>query len=104
MNNKEKNQLETLSLAYKTLEMNYMEKYVENDKLKSENAELTSKYRQLELALFTVVRNFKVLPVGLRLGKTKKEITDMTLETIEKIKQSINYNAVEELIKENKND
>lgn len=74
------------------------------EELESENAKLTSKSRQLELTLFMVVRNFKVLPVGLELGKTNKEITDMTLETIEKIKQSINYNAVEELIKENNNE
>ena len=74
------------------------------EELESENAKLTSKSRQLELTLFTVVRNFKVLPVGLSLGKTQKEITDMTLQTIEKIKQSINYNAVEELIKENRNE
>lgn len=67
-------------------------------RLESENAELTSKYRQLELTLFTVVRNFKVLPVGLSLGKTKKEITDMTFATIEKIKQSIDYTAVEKLL------
>lgn len=41
--NEEKNQLETLSLAYKTLEMNYREKCVENDKLKSENAALRAR-------------------------------------------------------------
>ena len=70
----------------------------ESEQLKAENAELTSKYRQLELTLFTVVRNFKVLPVGLSLGKTKKEIADMTFATIEKIKQSIDYNAVEKLL------
>ena len=72
--------------------------------LEDENEELTRNARQLELTLFTVVRNFKVLPVGLKLLKTNKEITDMTLETIEKIKQLINYNAVEELIKESKDD
>lgn len=66
--------------------------------LQAENAELTSKSRQLELVLFTVVRNFKVLPVGLSLGKTQKEITDMTLETIEEIKKTIDYNSVEKLI------
>lgn len=69
-------------------------------KLTAENAELTRKTRELELTLFMVVRNFKVLPVGLRLGKTQKEITDMTLKTIEEIKKAIDYNAVEALIKE----
>lgn len=67
-------------------------------RLEAENAELTSKSRQLELVLFTVVRNFKVLPVGLSLGKTQKEITDMTLETIEEVKKTIDYNSVEKLI------
>lgn len=70
--------------------------------LQAENAELTRKARQLELTLFLVVRNFKVLPVGLNLRKTQEEITDMTLETIEKIKQSIDYNSIENLFKEKK--
>lgn len=70
--------------------------------LEAENAELTRKARQLELTLFLVVRNFKVLPVGLSLRKTQEEITDMTLETIEKIKQSIDYNSIENLFKEKK--
>ena len=74
----------------------------EFEHLEAENAKLTSKSRQLELVLFTVVRNFKVLPVGLSLGKTQKEITDMTLETIEEIKKAIDYNSVEKLIKEKK--
>ena len=74
--------------------------FLKQDKIYSSLAELTIKSRQLELTLFMVVRNFKVLPVGLRLGKTQKEITDMTLKTIEEIKKSIDYNAVEALIKE----
>lgn len=47
MTNEEKNQLETLSSAYKTLEMNYREKCVENDKLKSENAKLREQISQM---------------------------------------------------------
>lgn len=80
----------------------YAAQYIEE--LQDENAKLKSKFHKLELTLFLVVRNSSVLPTGLSLGKTNKEITDMTLETIEKIKKSINYNSVEELIKENKND
>ena len=74
------------------------------EELESENAEITRKARELELALFLVVRNSKVLPIGLRLNKSNQEITDMTLETVEKIKESINYDAVEKLIKGEQDD
>lgn len=53
---------------------------------------------ELEAALFTVVRNSMVMPVGLRLGKSKQEITEMTFATIEEIKKAIDYDAVKKLM------
>lgn len=50
---------------------------------------------ELELTLFMVVRNSAVLPLGLHLKKTEKEITDKTFETIECIKKQIDYKAAE---------
>lgn len=53
---------------------------------------------ELEAALFTVVQNSMVMPVGLRLGKSKREITEMTFATIEEIKKAIDYDAVKKLM------
>lgn len=81
-------------------------------RLEAENAALMNKARQqdeqlkatvsemekCEAALFTVVRNSMVMPVGLRLGKSKREITEMTFATIEEIKKAIDYDAVKKLM------
>lgn len=53
---------------------------------------------ELEAALFTVVRNSMVMPVGLRLGKSEREIAEMTFATIEEIKKAIDYEAVKKLM------
>lgn len=44
-----------------------------------------------------VVRNSKVLPAGIKLGKTEKEITDMTKETIKSLEKMINFERAKEL-------
>ena len=53
---------------------------------------------ELEAALFTVVRNSMVMPVGLRLGKSKREIAEMTFATIEEIKKAIDYDVVKKFM------
>lgn len=53
---------------------------------------------ELEVILFAVIRNSMVMPVGLRLGKSKREITEMTFATIEEIKKAIDYDAVKKLM------
>ena len=57
-----------------------------------------SEMEKCEAALFTVVRNSMVMPVGLRLGKSKREITEMSFATIEEIKKAIDYDAVKKLM------
>jgi hypothetical protein len=52
---------------------------------------------KLKLMLFMVVRNSKVLPVGMKLNKTEKEISDKTKETIEEIEKMINFEKAREL-------
>lgn len=46
---------------------------------------------KLKLMLFMVVRNSKVLPIGMKLNKTEKEITDMTKETIKELEKMIDF-------------
>lgn len=52
---------------------------------------------RLELTLFMVVRNSKVLPTGIKLGKSEKEISDMTKDTIKELKKVINFDRAKEL-------
>lgn len=49
-----------------------------------------------KLMLFMVVRNSKVLPVGLKLNKSQKEITDKTKETIKELEKSIDFRKAKE--------
>lgn len=50
-----------------------------------------------KLTLFMVVRNSQVLPTGMRLGKSEKEITDMTKKTIKELEKMIDYEKAKEI-------
>ena len=52
---------------------------------------------KLRLMLFMVVRNSQVLPTGMKLNKTEKEITDMTKQTIKELEKMINFDKAREL-------
>lgn len=52
---------------------------------------------KIKLMLFMVVRNSQVLPVGIKLNKSEKEITDKTKETIKEIEKMINFEEAREL-------
>ena len=51
-------------------------------------------------ALFLILRNNRVLPLGLRLGKSMPEINEMTYGTMENIVDAINHEQVEKIIAE----
>lgn len=48
--------------------------------------------------MFLAVRNTTVLPKGLLLGKSEKDISAMTLATIEEMKKKADFNTIETLI------
>lgn len=56
-----------------------------------------SEEEKIKLMLFMVVRNSKVLPAGIKLHKTEKEITDVTKETIKELENMINFERAKEL-------
>lgn len=56
-----------------------------------------SKEEKLKLMLFIVVRNNQVLPDGIKLNKTEKEITEMTKKTITELEKMIDFEKVKEL-------
>lgn len=66
--------------------------------MKNEGIEKVKKENEkLKLILFMVVRNSQVLPVGMKLKKTEKEITDKTKETIKELEKMINFEKAKEL-------
>ena len=56
-----------------------------------------SEEEKIKLMLFMVVRNSQVLPAGIKLHKTEKEITDKTKETIKELENMINFERAKEL-------
>ena len=59
-----------------------------------------SEEERFKLALFMVIRNFKVMPVGLQLGKNEKEINQMSVSTMIEILNMINYEKAKEMFEE----
>ena len=51
-----------------------------------------------KLTLFMVIRNSKILPKGLELGKTSKEINKMTIDTMNECINMIDYNIAKKII------
>lgn len=61
-----------------------------------EKEEILNKMKnKYKLALFAVIRNSAVMPTGLKLGKTKDEINQMSYETLCEILSKIDYSKVE---------
>ena len=58
---------------------------------------MMSRYEKFKLALFMVIRNSKVLPKGLELGKSEKEINKMTIDTMGAVMDMIDYDLAEKM-------
>ena len=58
-----------------------------------------SELEKYKLMLFMTVRNSAVLPKGLELGKTEKEISKMTIETMKSVETMIDFRRAKELYK-----
>lgn len=55
-----------------------------------------SQEEKYKLALFAVVRNSTVMPQGVKLGKTMREINTMTVVTMANIMDSCNFERLKE--------
>lgn len=60
----------------------------------NEVADTLEKYEKYKLALYKVIKNNQVLPTGYMLGKTHKEIIDMSKETMEKLLELLDFEHV----------
>ena len=64
-----------------------------------EVAALKSELEKTKCLLFVAVRNTTVLPKGLLLGKSEKEIAQMTLATIKEMEKKVDFALIKEIIK-----
>ncbi len=81
---------------YKKLQEEFQQADHECERLE-EREEILNKYK---LALFMVIRNSMVMPQGIKLGKTDKEINEMSYETMCSVLTMINYDQAEKFYKE----
>jgi hypothetical protein len=61
--------------------------------------EMKHKYK---IALFMIIRNSKVMPEGIKLGKNGKEINKMAYETMCEVLTMIDFKRAEEIYKQGK--
>lgn len=61
--------------------------------------EIKNKYK---IALFMVIRNSQVMPVGMKLGKSKKEINKKAYETMCEVISMIDYDIARKEYEEGK--
>ena len=88
--------LEHLLSDYKRLQEEFKQVEHKCERLE-EREEILNKYK---LALFMVIRNSMVMPQGIKLGKTDKEINEMSYETMCSVLTMINYDQAEKFYKE----
>lgn len=70
-----------------------------------EKEEILNKMKnKYKLALFMVIRNSSVMPQGIKLGKTDKEINKMSYETMCSVLTMINYEQAEKFYEEGKSE
>ena len=73
----------------------------ENEELKKSLEELEEEFGEVYGALFLIVRNRVVQPKGIELGKSDKEITKITIDTIDAyIEKHVNYEEVLKILKQ----
>ena len=63
---------------------------------------LNNMKNKYKIALFMVIRNSMVMPKGLELGKTEKEINKMAYETMCEVLTMIDYKKAKEKYEEGK--
>ena len=54
-------------------------------------ADMLEKYEKYKLALYKVVKLNKVMPVGIKIGKTNEEINEMSKKTMEELLKQIDF-------------
>ena len=68
-----------------------------------EKEEILNKMKnKYKIALFMVIRNSQVMPVGMKLGKSKKEINKKAYETMCEVLTMLDFKRAEEIYRQGK--
>lgn len=59
-----------------------------------------SEEEKYKIALFMIIRNSKVMPKGIELGMTEKEINKMSYQTMQELLKMIDFEGAEKMYKE----
>lgn len=71
--------------------------------MSKETEEILNKMKnKYKIALFMVIRNSTVMPSGIKLSKTEKEINKMSYETMLEVLGMIDFNKAKEIYEEGK--
>ena len=62
--------------------------------------EILNEVEQYKLALFGVIRNSKVMPVGLAQGRSMEEINAMSLKTMEEVLKMCDFDKMKQFYSE----
>ena len=70
--------------------------------MKEREEMLNTMENKYKLALFMAIRNSMVMPQGIKLGKTDKEINEMSYETMCSVLTMIDYDKAKKFYEEGK--
>lgn len=73
--------------------------------MSKETEEILNKMKnKYKIALFIVIRDSQIMPKGIKLGKSKKEINKMAYETMCEVLTMIDYDKAKKEYEESKNE
>lgn len=62
----------------------------------NEVADRLEEYEKYKIALYIIIKHNQVMPAGIKLGKSHKEIIEMSKETMEKVLSMLNFEKIGE--------
>lgn len=79
------------------------ERLIKENKKNTDTLEILNKMKKkYKIALFMVIRNSTVLPKGIELQKSSKEISQMSYETMCEVLTMIDFNTAQKMYEEGK--
>lgn len=96
---------EELIEKYKEAHINIINQWMQHcEELMNDIEQMIEITERFKMALFITIRNNVIMPQGIELGKTEKEINKMALETMKELFGMIDFKSVAKKMKEAEED